>query len=310
MYAMIATWRMALDGVSQGNALLAQGSSAGDALESAIRMVEDNVNYTSVGYGGLPNAQMQVELDAGFMNGDDLSIGAVGGIHDFASPFAIARRLAQEPVNNFLVGQGAELYAHRHGFARRNMLSEAAARRFAQRQQEMAKPLQAYEGHDTVCMIALDQSGSMCAGTSTSGLFMKHPGRVGDSPVAGSGFYADSEVGCACATGLGEEVMKGCVSYEIVRLMKQGLTPMQACTQAVRQFDQQLRRRRGSAGDMSLIAMNNQGEWGISTNIDTFSFVTASADQPAIVWLAKRGTQGELHIIQADERWLNEHLQE
>ena len=115
MYAMIATWRMALDGVSQGNALLAQGSSAGDALESAIRMVEDNVNYTSVGYGGLPNAQMQVELDAGFMNGDDLSIGAVGGIHDFASPFAIARRLAQEPVNNFLVGQGAELYAHRHG---------------------------------------------------------------------------------------------------------------------------------------------------------------------------------------------------
>ena len=190
------------------------------------------------------------------------------------------------------------------------MLSEAAARRFAQRQQEMAKPLQAYEGHDTVCMIALDQSGSMCAGTSTSGLFMKHPGRVGDSPVAGSGFYADSEVGCACATGLGEEVMKGCVSYEIVRLMKQGLTPMQACTQAVRQFDQQLRRRRGSAGDMSLIAMNNQGEWGISTNIDTFSFVTASADQPAIVWLAKRGTQGELHIIQADERWLNEHPQE
>ena len=103
MYAMIATWRMALDGVSQGNALLAQGSSAGDALESAIRMVEDNVNYTSVGYGGLPNAQMQVELDAGFMNGDDLSIGAVGGIHDFASPLSCIPNATILVVLNWLI---------------------------------------------------------------------------------------------------------------------------------------------------------------------------------------------------------------
>ena len=208
MYAMIATWRMALDGVSRGKEMLAEGCCAADALESAIRMVEEREEYTSVGYGGLPNAQMQVELDAGFMDGDSLSIGAVGGIHDFASPFAIARRLSREPLNNFLVGSGAELYAHKHGFARRNMLSEAARARYMRQRQE--QPLQAYAGHDTVCMIALDHCGSMCAGTSTSGLFMKHPGRVGDSPIAGSGFYADSEVGCACATGLGEEVMKGC----------------------------------------------------------------------------------------------------
>ncbi len=108
MYAMIATWRMALDGVSRGKEMLADGSCAADALESAIRMVEEREEYTSVGYGGLPNAQMQVELDAGFMDGDSLSIGAVGGIHDFASPFAIARRLSREPLNNFLVGSGAE----------------------------------------------------------------------------------------------------------------------------------------------------------------------------------------------------------
>lgn len=308
MYAMIATWRMALDGVSRGKEMLAEGSCAADALESAIRMVEEREEYTSVGYGGLPNAQMQVELDAGFMDGDSLSIGAVGGIHDFASPFAIARRLSREPLNNFLVGSGAELYAHKHGFARRNMLSEAARARYMRQRQE--QPLQAYAGHDTVCMIALDHCGSMCAGTSTSGLFMKHPGRVGDSPIAGSGFYADSEVGCACATGLGEEVMKGCVSYEIVRLMKQGLTPMQACEQAVMDFDHDLRRRRGSAGDMSLIAMNAQGEWGISTNIDTFSFVTSSESQPAIVWLAKRDARGKLQIKQADAAWLSAHPQE
>ena len=104
--------------------------------------------------------------------------------------------------------------------------------------------------------------------------------------------------------------MKGCISYEIVRLMKQGLTPMQACEQAVMDFDHDLRRRRGSAGDMSLIAMNAQGEWGISTNIDTFSFVTASESQPAIVWLAKRDARGKLQIKQADAAWLSAHPQE
>ena len=94
----------------------------------------------------------------------------------------------------------------------------------------------------------------------------------GDSPVSGSGFYVDSKVGGASATGLGEDVMKGCVSYEIVRLMKEGKTPQKACEIAVQSFDQELKERRGKAGDMSLIAMNNKGEWGCATNIGRVLF--------------------------------------
>ena len=105
-------------------------------------------------------------------------------------------------------------------------------------------------------------AGHMTCATSTSGLFMKHPGRLGDSPVCGSGFYVDSFVGGASATGLGEDVMKGCVSYEIVRLMKEGMHPQQACEKAVHDFDLELKRRRGKAGDMSLIAMKNIFEEG------------------------------------------------
>ena len=109
-------------------------------------------------------------------------------------------------------------------------------------------------------MVCLDEMGTVVAGTSTSGLFMKKPGRIGDSPLVGSGFYADSEVGGATATGLGEDLMKGCISYEIVRLMKEGLTPQEACEKAVNDLDASLKKRRQVAGDLSVVALNNKGE--------------------------------------------------
>lgn len=140
MYAMIATWRMALDGVSRGKEMLAEGCCAGRRAGKRDPHGGGAGRVHQCRVCGLPNAQMQVELDAGFMDGDSLSIGAVGGIHDFASPFAIARRLSREPLNNFLVGSGAELYAHKHGFARRNMLSEAARARYMRQRQEQPLP--------------------------------------------------------------------------------------------------------------------------------------------------------------------------
>ena len=231
---------------------------------------------------------MVVELDAGYMDGDTLDIGCVGAIQDFANPISIAKALSKETVNNFLVGAGAIKYAQQNGFERRNMLTKSAERFYHQRVKEIQdRQLNPYSGHDTVGMVCLDQDAHMCAATSTSGLFMKHAGRVGDSPIPGSGFYVDSAVGGACATGLGEDVMKGCVSYEIVRLMKDGKTPQEACEQAVKHFDAELRKRRGNAGDMSLIAMNNKGEWGVATNIEEFSFVVATSQLKPTVFLAK-----------------------
>ena len=202
MWGMIATWRMALEGVSKGAEMLGQGGDAGDAVETAVREVEDFPYYKSVGYGGLPNEDMEVEMDAAFMDGDTLDIGAVAAIKDYANPVSIARRLSGEPVNSVLVGEGAERFAHKEGFERKNMLTDRAKAFYRKRRKETEQELKPYKGHDTVGMVCLDQKGKMTAATSTSGLFMKKKGRVGDSPIAGSGFYADSKVGGASATAV------------------------------------------------------------------------------------------------------------
>ena len=110
MYGIIATWRMALEGISEAADMLKKSADAGDSIETAIRAVEDFEFYKSVGYGGLPNEEMEVELDAAFMDGDTLDVGCVGAIKDYANPVSIARMLSKEPVNNFLVGAGAEKY--------------------------------------------------------------------------------------------------------------------------------------------------------------------------------------------------------
>ena len=224
MWGIIATWRMAVEGISKASQVLAEGGDAGDAIEIAVREVEDFPYYKSVGYGGLPNEEMEVELDAAFMDGDTLDIGAVAAIKDYANPVSIARRLSKEKVNNLLVGEGAEKFAHKEGFERKNMLTDRAKIHYRNRVKEVqALEIKPYSGHDTVGMVCLDTHGKMTSATSTSGLFMKKAGRVGDSPISGSGFYVDSKVGGASATGLGEDVMKGCVAYEIVRLMKDGI---------------------------------------------------------------------------------------
>ena len=268
MWGMIATWRMALEGVTKGCDLLKENGDAGDAIETAIKEVEDFPFYKSVGYGGLPNEEMEVELDAAYMDGTTFDLGAVAAVKDFANPISIARRLSKEKVNNLLVGEGAEKFAHKEGFERKNMLTDRAKIHYKNRVKEVQElELKPYSGHDTVGMVALDSNVHMTAATSTSGLFMKKKGRVGDSPISGSGFYVDSEIGGASATGLGEDLMKGCISYEIVRLMGEGMHPQEACETAVNKLDKELIRRRGKAGDLSLIAMNNKGEWDVQQTL-------------------------------------------
>jgi isoaspartyl peptidase/L-asparaginase-like protein (Ntn-hydrolase superfamily) len=308
MWGMIATWRMAVEGITKGSEMLKNHGNAGDAIETAIREVEDFPYYKSVGYGGLPNEEMEVELDAAFMDGDTLDIGAVAAIRDFANPVSIARRLSHEKVNSLLVAEGAEKFAHKEGFERKNMLTDRAKAHYRKRVKEMTQTLKPYSGHDTVGMVCLDEQGKMTAATSTSGLFMKKKGRVGDSPIAGSGFYADSKIGGASATGLGEDLMKGCISYEIVRLMGEGLHPQEACEQAVNRLERELRERRGEAGDLSLIAMNNQGQWGVATNIEGFSFAVATESQEPTVYLVNRQPDGHCTFEVASQEWMDNYM--
>ncbi len=308
MWGIIATWRMAAEGVEKASEMLAKNGDAGDAIETAIKDVEDNPYYKSVGFGGLPNEEMEVELDAGYMDGNTFDVGAIAAIKDFANPISIARRLSKEKVNCVLVGEGAEKFAHKEGFERKNMLTDRARIHYKNRVKEVREQeLKPYAGHDTVGMVCLDTTGKMVSATSTSGLFMKKQSRVGDSPIIGSGFYVDSKVGGASATGLGEDLMKGCISYEIVRLMKSGMHPREACEKAVHDLDQELKERRGQAGDLSLIAMNNKGEWGVATNIDGFSFVVATEKEAPVVYLAKV-VEGHTVHEPASQEWLDEYM--
>ena len=146
----------------------------------------------------------------------------------------------------------------------RNMLSDRARKRWELEAAkttalESASP---YRGHDMVEAISFDAHGSMVAGTLTSRLFMKEPGRVGDSPLPGSDFYADSAIGGAAATRLGEGIMKECLSYRIVALTGSGLSPQEACDSAVYEFDDRLRNRYGKVCEISKVALNKRGEGG------------------------------------------------
>lgn len=305
MWAMIATWRMAVEGITKASEQLESGIDAGYAVEIAVKMVEDYPFYKSVGYGGLPNENCEVELDAAYMDGDTLSIGAVASIKDYKNPVSIAKKLSEEKVNNFLVGVGAEDYAHKNGFERKNMLTDRAKLHYEKKKKEtLDKGLSPYDGHDTVGIISLDKNGKMCVATSTSGLFMKKRGRIGDSALSGSGFYVDSEVGGATATGLGEDLMKGCISYEIVRLMKEGKHPQEACDIAVNNLDKELIKRRGKAGDLSLVAMNNKGEWGVATNIENFTFSVATSNLSPTVYIANR-KDGKTTYEVASKEWMD-----
>lgn len=308
-WGIIATWRMALEGIIEAQKLLKDGHTSLDAIETAVKMVENCPEYRSVGYGGLPNQDCEVELDAAFMDGDTFSIGAVGGIKDFKNPISIARSLMSEKYNILLVGQGAEKYAHEMGFERFNMLTDYSKRVWEKKINESkVDNLNPYDGHDTVGIVGLDRNGKMAVATSTSGLFMKRPGRVGDSPISGSGFYVDSEIGGASATGLGEDIMKGCISYEIVRLMGEGYHPQDAAEKAVYTLNKKLIDRRGEAGDISVVCMNNKGQWGVGTNINKFSFVVAAEAEEPTVYIASF-SNGRTVYAKATKEWIATHTE-
>ena len=282
MFALIGTWQMCLEGARRGTSLLQSGSSAGDAVEQAVIAVEDEPAYTSVGYGGLPDRTGRVLLDAAFMDGNTLRVGGVISAENIRNPISLARRLCGRETNCLLAGRGAEEAAAAFGLPMRDMRTEASMAKWREAVSKQPEQLTAYRGHDTVCVLALDERGGMAAGTSTSGLFMKDPGRVGDSPLIGSGFYCDARYGAAAATGLGEDIMRGCLSYETVSLMKRGASPREACREALEGLTRRKKELGEDGGSFSVIALSPDGRFGAATTLDLFPFaagIAASLDR-------------------------------
>ncbi len=282
MYALIGTWQMCLDGARRGTSLLRAGACAGDAVEQAIIMVEDEPSYSSVGYGGLPDSTGHVYLDAAYMDGNTLRLGGVMSAENVRNPISLARKLCGRETNCLLAGRGAEQAAVSFGLQLRDMRTEASLEAWRAAVAKQQKKLSAYEEHDTVCILALDEKGGMAAGTSTSGLFMKDPGRVGDSPIVGSGFYCDARYGAAAATGLGEDIMRGCLSYEVVSLMRRGASPTDACREALTALTERKKSLGEDEGSMSLIALSPDGMFGAATTLPEFPFAAGRGEEAAV----------------------------
>ena len=299
MTAIIGTWKMSAEGIFEAHEMLRAGASAGDAAVHAVTRVDDHPDYRSVGYGGLPDAEGRVRLDAAYMDGHTLRMGAIMSAENIKNPVKAARLLCGRETSCMLAGHGAERFAMENGLEMRDMRAEESLRRWREAVARQTRQA-AYTGHDTVCVLALDAAGHMTACTSTSGLFMKAPGRVGDSPMPGNGFYCDDRYGAAAATGLGEDIMRGCLSYEVVSLMRRGAGPEEACREALRGLTGRKRELGEDAGNISLIALAPDGAFGAATTLPVFPFAVGGA-RGAALYITDRTAHPRIRVPQAGE---------
>lgn len=282
MWSTIATWPFALQAVEKAADILEKGGAAADAAEQGIWLVESDPKVDSVGRGGWLNAKGELELDAAMMDGDSLRIGAVAAVKGFEHPVTIARAVMEKCKHNILVGAGAEAFADEQGIERADeerMILPAARKLYEENLAKIAE----IKGHDTIGLIARDTKGTIVSATSTSGASMKTPGRVGDSPIIGSGFYAMSGSGAAVATGMGEDIMRTCCSYRAVMLMENGMTPQEAAEKVVLTATEAILKGGYASDCIALVCMNKDGEVGASSNHQGFSYAVMQEGKEAKV---------------------------
>lgn len=277
MPVFIATWRFGQLACEAGWRVLAAGGSALDAVEQGANAVEEDPEVASVGYGGLPNAEGVVELDAAIMDGREHAAGAVAAMTGIRKPISVARRVMERTPHVMLAGENARRFALQEGFPDSDLLTEASRRRWqewrlaqtvAPEVAHFDRPKDEDESHDTVGVCALDAAGDLAAGCTTSGLAWKRPGRVGDSPLVGSGLYVDNAVGAAAATGNGDEMMKVCLSYRVIAAMERRARPQEACEEAIRYL---LRKRPGhQSSGAACIALAKDGRIGAAATRSGF----------------------------------------
>lgn len=285
-WAIAATWPFGRMAVETGGKLLAAGRSSLDAVEQGISRVEADPVVDSVGVGGIPNLLGEVELDAALMRGSDLAVGAVASVTGFPNPIKIARLVLENTPHHLLVGKGAERLADSYKIERAPLLTGRSLETWHKHSKEVSCNI---VGHDTVGVVALDSTERIIAGTSTSGTAFKLPGRVGDSPLVGSGFYADDTAGAAVATGCGELIMRGCLSYRIVELMAMGATAQEACEDSLFSLIRRLKESvdldnaKENSKKMAVLAIDKNGCVGAAANHSDFQFAYSCAADPVIL---------------------------
>ena len=261
---VLSTWNSGIRANEEAWKILSAGGRSLDAVEKGVMIIESDPEERSVGYGGRPDRDGRVTLDACIMD-EYSNIGSVACLEHIKNPICVARAVMEKTPHVMLVGDGALQFALSQGFKKENLLTEISEKEW----REWLKtsdyhPVINIENHDTIGMIALDANGNLSGSCTTSGMAWKMHGRVGDSPIIGAGLYVDNEVGAAVATGHGEEVIRVVGSHLVVELMRQGKEPAAACKEAVsliyKKF--QIRKRDIKDTQIGFLALDKKGNYG------------------------------------------------
>lgn len=261
---VLSTWNFGLQANVAAWEVLKNNGKALDAVEAGVKIPEGDPTERSVGYGGRPDRDGRVTLDACIMD-ENSNIGAVGCLEHIKHPISVARAVMEKSPHVMLVGEGAFQFALSQGFEKENLLVADSEREWKEwLKTSEYKPIANIENHDTIGMIALDANGDLSGACTTSGMAFKMHGRLGDSPIIGAGLYVDNEIGAATATGHGEEVIRITGSYLVVELMRQGKSPQKACEEAVARIVNLSKKRNKYLKDIQVgfIALNKKGEFG------------------------------------------------
>lgn len=257
--------------VEVGLDVLRGGGSALDAVERAARVLEDDELFNA-GIGACLDEDGRVLHDASIMEGRDLRAGGVCALAGFRNPIAIARAALEDGQHVLYAADGAARFARTHGFVsvpETTLVTEAAVAALAS--VRAGKAPTGWAG-STIGVVAIDTRGTLAAATSTGGMINKRAGRVGDSPLIGSGTYADDGAGAVSTTGHGEGMIRLCIAHVITDLMREGATPEQATRTAILR----LRTRLGSTG--GAIAIDRTGRFGLARSTTTMSWAAGSAN--------------------------------
>ena len=260
---VISTWNHGIAANKVAMDIIKNGGNALDAVEAGVRVTESDPEMMSVGYGGLPDRDGHVTLDACIMDHTG-NCGAVSYLQHIKNPISVARKVMEETPHVMLSGKGALDFALEKGFKMENLLTEKAENLWKEwLLTSQYKPIVNIENHDTIGLLAIDEKGNISGACTTSGMAWKLHGRVGDSPIIGAGMYVDNEVGGACATGVGELVMKTLGSFLIVELMRQGMNPQEACEEAVMRIVAKEEYKDMQVGYLAIDKNGNYGAYAI-----------------------------------------------
>jgi beta-aspartyl-peptidase (threonine type) len=247
--------------LAAGSAILEKRESALDAVEAAVRVLEEDSCFNA-GRGSVLTASGRIELDAAIMDGRERRAGAVAGLRTTRAPISLARRLLDRGPHVFLSGKGADNFAHAHGFEQvDNSWFEIAERRRQLDELLAAGGFDDEVKYGTVGAVAVDADGHVAAATSTGGLTAKRWGRVGDSPLIGAGTYADDRAAAVSATGSGEYFIRAVAAHQVAERMRLAGEPLQQALDAVLADVAAL----GGKGGLIAVAPDGEAAWGFTT---------------------------------------------